>query len=107
MAQSDSNLQPKEHPLTVSLDNGQRHWSPLTTCMHEQTEDLFFLNLRGPSGTKEILSLDCENGREKKEENWLSPMTKAPTPAEMSKGQSDNTNNVTKKARLHSGFGPT
>ena len=24
-------------------------------------------------------------------------MTKAPTPAEMSKGQSDNTNNVTKK----------
>ena len=34
---------------------------------------------------------------EKKEEIWLSPMTKAPTPAEMSKGQSDNTNNATKK----------
>ena len=32
-----------------------------------------------------------------KEEIWLSPMTKAPTPAEMSKGQSDNTNNATKK----------
>ena len=32
---------------------------------------------------------------EKKEEIWLSPMTKAPTPAEMSKGQSDNTNNAT------------
>ena len=34
---------------------------------------------------------------EKKEEIWLSPMTKAPTPTEMSKGQSDNTNNATKK----------
>ena len=34
---------------------------------------------------------------EKKEEIGLSPMTKAPTPAEMSKGQSDNTNNATKK----------
>ena len=29
--------------------------------------------------------------REKREEIWLSPMTKAPTPTEMSKGQSDNT----------------
>ena len=34
---------------------------------------------------------------EKREEIWLSPMTKAPTPTEMSKGQSDNTNNATKK----------
>ena len=34
---------------------------------------------------------------EKKEEIWLSPITKAPTPAEMSKGQSDNTNYATKK----------
>ena len=33
----------------------------------------------------------------KKEEIWLSPMTKALTPAEMSKGQGDNTNNATKK----------
>ena len=31
------------------------------------------------------------------EEIWLSPMTKAPTPAELSKGQNDNTNNATKK----------
>ena len=31
---------------------------------------------------------------EKKEEIWLSPMTKTPTPAEMPKGQSDNTNNA-------------
>ena len=31
-----------------------------------------------------------------KEEIWLSPMTKAPTPTEMSRGQSDNTNNATK-----------
>ena len=35
--------------------------------------------------------------KDKKEEIWLSPMTKAPTPTEMSKGQSDNTNNATKK----------
>ena len=35
--------------------------------------------------------------KEKKEEIWLSPMRKAPTPAEMSKGQNDNTNNDTKK----------
>ena len=28
-------------------------------------------------------------------------MTKAPTPTEMSKGQSDNTNNATKKVRLN------
>ena len=34
---------------------------------------------------------------EKKEEIWLSPMTKAHTPTEMSKGQSDNINNATKK----------
>ena len=33
----------------------------------------------------------------KKEEIWLSPMTKAHTPTEMSKGQSDNINNATKK----------
>ena len=35
--------------------------------------------------------------QEKKEEIWLSPMTKAPTPTEISKGQSDNTNNATNK----------
>ena len=29
----------------------------------------------------------CPVDREKKEEIWLSPMTKAPTPAEMYKGQ--------------------
>ena len=34
---------------------------------------------------------------EKKEEIWLSPMTKAPTPTEMSKRHSDNKNNATKK----------
>ena len=34
---------------------------------------------------------------EKKEEIWLSPMTKAPKPTEMPIGQSHNTNNATKK----------
>ena len=34
---------------------------------------------------------------DKKEEIWPSPMTKAPIPTEMSKGQSSNTNNATKK----------
>ena len=33
---------------------------------------------------------------EKKEEIWLSPMTKAPTPKEKSKKQRDNMKNVTK-----------
>ena len=35
--------------------------------------------------------------QEEKQEIWLSPKTKAPTPIEMSKEQSDNTNNATKK----------
>ena len=34
---------------------------------------------------------------DKKEEIWLSRMTKAPTPTEVSKGLGDNTNNATKK----------
>ena len=34
---------------------------------------------------------------EKMKEIWLSPMTKAPTPAEMSKEQIENINNATKK----------
>ena len=33
-----------------------------------------------------------------KEEIWLIPMTKAPSPAEMSKGQNDSTNNATKSS---------
>ena len=37
------------------------------------------------------------NYYEEKEEIWLSPMTKAPTPTELSKRQSDNTNKATKK----------
>ena len=37
------------------------------------------------------------NYGDKKEEILPSPMTKAPTPTEMSKGQSDNTNKATKK----------
>ena len=38
-----------------------------------------------------------DNKYEKKEEIWLSPMTKAHTQTEKSKGQSDITNNATKK----------
>ena len=41
---------------------------------------------------------DIVMDKEKKEEIWLSPMTKAPSPAEMSKGQSDVTNNATKSS---------
>ena len=41
--------------------------------------------------------LALSSDEEKKEEIWPSPMTKAPTPAEMSKGQSDNTIKATKK----------
>ena len=46
--------------------------------------------------------------QDKKEEIWLSPMTKAATPTEMSKGQSDKPNNATKssiKQRLRSDIG--
>ena len=39
---------------------------------------------------------------EKKEEIWLSPMTKAPTPIDKSKNQRDNT-----KLRSHNDCGPT
>ena len=42
----------------------------------------------------------------KKEEIWLSPMTKAPTPTEMSKGQWQHKQRH-KKVRLNSGCGPT
>ena len=42
--------------------------------------------------------------RDNKEEIWLSPMTKAPTPTEMSKGQSDNItpqkNSITQQLRM-------
>ena len=41
--------------------------------------------------------ITTNSSKKKKEEIWLSPMTKAPTPTEMSKGQNDNTNNATKK----------
>ena len=48
-----------------------------------------------------------DNTWQKKEEIWFSPMTKAPTPTEMSKGQSDNTNNATKKFDLGRSVGVT
>ena len=38
--------------------------------------------------------INIEQCIDKKDEIWLSPKTKAPTPTEMSKGQSDNTNNA-------------
>ena len=47
----------------------------------------------GPHGGM-MIAIIC---KEKKEEIWLSPMTKAHTPTEMSKGQSDNIKNATKK----------
>ena len=43
---------------------------------------------------------------EKKEQIWLSPMTKAPTPTEKSKKQRDNTQRH-QKLRLHDDCGPT
>ena len=54
-------------------------------CLYRENKALFV-----------SVDLIGEKNQEKKEEIWLSPMTKAPTPTEMSKGQSDNTNNVTK-----------
>ena len=50
----------------------------------------------GNFGHRSTFSLSFE--QDKKEEIWPSAMTKALTPTEMSKGQSDNTNNATKKS---------
>ena len=44
---------------------------------------------------------------EKQEDIRGCPIIKAPTPTEMSKGQSDNSNNATKTVRLLSGCGST
>ena len=52
------------------------------------------------------ISLTKFRNRDKKEEIWLSPMTKAPTPTEMSKGQWQHKQRH-KKVRLNSGCGPT
>ena len=43
------------------------------------------------------MDFNNKKNKDKKEEIWPSPMTKAPTPKEMAKGQGDNTNNATKK----------
>ena len=59
-------------------------------------KDINALQWRGHIGRKKR-SIYGMSFSEKKEEIWLSPMTKAPKPTEMSKGQSDNTNNATKK----------
>ena len=45
---------------------------------------------------KKILRRDVNSHQEKKEEIWLSPVTKAPTPTEKSKKQRDNIKNATK-----------
>ena len=49
------------------------------------------MDIRGKHSRKDTASKD------KKEDIRLSPMTEAPTPTEMSKKQSDNTNNAPKK----------
>ena len=51
----------------------------------------------GEDAVPQCRELCSEKRKDKKEEIWPSPMTKTPTPTEMSKGQSDNTNNATKK----------
>ena len=45
----------------------------------------------------DIFTIHNPEFEDKKEEIWPSPMTKAPTPTEMSRGQSDNTKTATKK----------
>ena len=76
----------------TSLNAWNRHsdpW-PVTVTSHPIRLSQNFITI--------ILCLILTNGfYEKKEEILPSPMTKAITPAEMSKGQSDSTNNVTKK----------
>ena len=53
------------------------------------------------------LTRHFEDSKEKREEIWLSPMTKAITPTEKkSKMQRDNTK-TPQKLRLHNDYGPT
>ena len=49
---------------------------------------------------------DVRISKDKKEEIWPSPMTKAPTPTEMSKGKWQHKQRH-KKVRLNSDCGPT
>ena len=52
-----------------------------------------------PTNAKEVpISYSVSKLKEKRVEIRLSPMTNAPTPAEMSKGQSDNTSNAKKSS---------
>ena len=53
--------------------------------------------LRRPQINKTLAKRGGIQNQNKKEEIWPSPMTKAPSPTEMSKGQSDNTKNAKKK----------
>ena len=56
-----------------------------------------------PNSVKKILRLDPQNPlsiQDKKEEIWLSPMTKAPTPIEKSKKQRDIIKNANKKTLI-------
>ena len=47
---------------------------------------------------------DLSGRGHQKEEIWLSPMTKVPTPVEMSNGQTDNTNNALNKYKPKIGW---
>ena len=83
-------------------EKSQNKLDLMQSFLPKRLTKLVNINLRGRKTKKSHLSnypfSFCLNlYQKKKEEIWLSPMTKAPTPTEMSKGQSDNTNNATKK----------
>ena len=89
MAQWDSNSQPKRKRKIY--DRRSNFFSPpvyIYVPSHIQQKYL------------------CISRSEKKEEIWLSPMTKAPTPTEKSKKQRDNIK-TPQKLRLHNDCGPT
>ena len=71
-----------QHPVVLPF-----HWKEVIFAID------ILITIYGSICTNHRIRLYLEN----KEEIWLSPMTKAPTPTEMFKGQSDNTNNATKK----------
>ena len=82
-------------------------WTVLSVLLHIMKTQTFQLSYNQTKWTKyPTLSMETRF-KDKKEEIWPSPMTKAPAPTEMSKGQSDSTNNATKKVLLNSDCGPT
>ena len=95
--------------ITKQSGTHQQMINSLTNSLEE------FLAISKPRSIIEIIlmyklsnvSLSQYYNQEKKEEIWLSPMTKPPTPTEMWKRAKCQHKQRHKKVQLHSGCGPT